>query len=66
MKNIFLISAAAAFLSTSGAVSSAEIGAIAVRYVYDSYKATLRKGASLSLRQLGAKKPSVSSESIKV
>jgi hypothetical protein len=55
MKTIFLISAAAAFLSTSGAVSSAEIGAIAGRYVYDSYKATLRNGASLSLRQLGAK-----------
>ncbi len=55
MKSFALLGIVIALFSTSGAVSSAEIDAITGRYVYDSYKATLRNGTSLSLRQLGAK-----------
>lgn len=55
MENIFLMVTAAAFLSTSTAANPAEIDAISSRYAYESYKATLRNGRSLSLHQLGAK-----------
>jgi hypothetical protein len=56
MKNVLWMSTAAAFMVCSGTVAnSAEIDAISGRYVYTSYKATLRNGASLNLQQLGAK-----------
>ena len=56
MKNLLRMSTVTAFLLCSGAVAnSAEIDAITGRYVYTSYKATLRNGGSFSLQQLGAK-----------